>query len=130
MDDAKLGRAIRLHRHGALEQAVDCHRRALALTPESGGAHGILGQTLFRFGRFADAEASYRCALAVEDFSADLDAGPDALVDTAVLMMSLDLVITTDTALAHLAGALGHPTWILLKRHAEWRWLLDRADSP
>jgi len=68
--------------------------------------------------------------MAVADFSADLDVGPDAFVDTAALMMSLDLVITTDTAIAHLAGALGRPTWILLKRHAEWRWLLDRTDSP
>jgi tetratricopeptide (TPR) repeat protein len=66
----------------------------------------------------------------VQDFSDRLDIGTDAFLDTAALMMSLDLVITTDTAVAHLAGALGRPTWILLKRHSDWRWLLDRTDCP
>ncbi len=58
------------------------------------------------------------------------DAGPDAFIDTAALMASLDLVVTTDTAVAHLAGALGRPVWVLLQRHAEWRWMEDRPDSP
>ena len=60
----------------------------------------------------------------------DFDAGPDAFMDTAAVMMSLDLVISIDTGVAHLAGALGRPLWIMLKRVPEWRWLLDRADSP
>jgi ADP-heptose:LPS heptosyltransferase len=42
----------------------------------------------------------------------------------------LDLVITIDTSVAHLAGALGKPVWILLHHNADWRWLLDRDDSP
>jgi ADP-heptose:LPS heptosyltransferase len=46
------------------------------------------------------------------------------------MLMNLDLVITVDTAVAHLAGALGRPVWILLPYAAEWRWLLDRTDSP
>lgn len=50
--------------------------------------------------------------------------------DTADLMAGLDLVVTIDTAVAHLAGAMGVPTWILLKAAADWRWFLDRADSP
>ena len=45
-------------------------------------------------------------------------------------MASLDLVVTTDTAVAHLAGALGRPTWLLLKSQAEWRWLKQREDNP
>jgi hypothetical protein len=57
----------------------------------------------------------------------------DELIDfgeTAALISELDLVITVDTAVAHLAGALGKPVWILLPHVADWRWLLDRADSP
>lgn len=58
------------------------------------------------------------------------DAGPDAFLDTAAVMASLDLVITTDTAIAHLAGALGRPAWVALRRHPEWRWLSGRDDTP
>jgi ADP-heptose:LPS heptosyltransferase len=53
-----------------------------------------------------------------------------ALVDTAALMHHLDLVITSDTAIAHLAGALGRPVWVLLQIGCDWRWLTDRVDSP
>lgn len=57
----------------------------------------------------------------------------DALVDfsdTAALISSLDLVISVDTSIAHLAGALGRPVWILLPYLPDWRWLLDRDTSP
>lgn len=51
--------------------------------------------------------------------------------DTAALISQLDVVVTVDTAVAHLSGALGCPTWIMLQKYAvDWRWLLDRADSP
>jgi tetratricopeptide (TPR) repeat protein len=66
----------------------------------------------------------------VETLGEDFDAGPDAFVDTAAVMTHLDLVITCDTSLAHLAGALGAPVWVALKKVAEWRWLCERADSP
>jgi len=52
------------------------------------------------------------------------------LADTAGLIGQLDLVITVDTAVAHLAGALGKPVWLLLPYAPDYRWLLDRADSP
>jgi len=52
------------------------------------------------------------------------------LADTAAAIAKLDLVITVDTAVAHLAGALGKPVWILLAFSPDWRWLLDREDSP
>ncbi|MGB6348938.1 MAG: tetratricopeptide repeat protein [Pseudolabrys sp.] len=50
--------------------------------------------------------------------------------DTAALLSSLDLVISVDTSIAHLAGALGRPVWILLPYLPDWRWLLDRDTSP
>jgi len=50
--------------------------------------------------------------------------------DTAALCAALDLVITVDTSVAHLAGALGRPVWILSRHDGCWRWLLDRDDSP
>jgi Tfp pilus assembly protein PilF len=50
--------------------------------------------------------------------------------ETAALIENLDLVITVDTSMGHLAGALGKPAWILIPKAADWRWLLEREDSP
>ena len=69
-------------------------------------------------------------SLRVETLGADFDAGADAFVDTAAAMTCLDLVVTCDTSVAHLAGALAVPVWVALKSDAEWRWLTGRADSP
>ncbi|MDH5571342.1 MAG: tetratricopeptide repeat protein [Gammaproteobacteria bacterium] len=52
------------------------------------------------------------------------------LTDTAALIASLDLVISVDTCVAHLAGAMGCPVWILVPANPDWRWLLEREDSP
>jgi tetratricopeptide (TPR) repeat protein len=60
----------------------------------------------------------------------DVDTAHGAFMDTAAIMMNLDLVITSDTSIAHLAGALGVPVWVALPFMPEWRWLLDRSDSP
>lgn len=60
----------------------------------------------------------------------NLDQSSGAFMDTAAIMHHLDLVITTDTSIAHLAGALGRPTWLALGYIPDWRWLLHRADSP
>jgi ADP-heptose:LPS heptosyltransferase len=54
----------------------------------------------------------------------------DDFADTAAAIRQLDLVILTDTSVAHLAGALGGPVWNLLRHVAAWRWLVDREDTP
>jgi hypothetical protein len=59
-----------------------------------------------------------------------LDPGHADFADTAAIIERLCLVITVDTAVAHLAGALGRPVWTLLPFSPDWRWLLDREDSP
>jgi tetratricopeptide (TPR) repeat protein len=61
---------------------------------------------------------------------ADFDEGPDAFLDSAAVIKNCDLVITSDTSIAHLAGALDAPTWVGLSTTADWRWLRDRRDSP
>jgi hypothetical protein len=66
----------------------------------------------------------------IETLGDDFDSGPDAFIDTAAVMNNLDLIITGDTSIAHLAGALGRPTWLALKQVPDWRWMLDREDSP
>ena len=63
---------------------------------------------------------------ALTDFSAEWQ----SFDDTAALVANLDLVITVDTAVAHLAGAMGKPVWVLLPAGPDWRWLLGREDSP
>jgi Flp pilus assembly protein TadD len=60
----------------------------------------------------------------------DLSVHLDDLVDTAVVLKNLDLLITADTSVAHLAGALGVPTWLAIPAAADWRWLREREDSP
>lgn len=66
----------------------------------------------------------------ITDLGTTLDESTGAFVETAAVMKNLDLIITCDTAIGHLAGALGVPVWIMLPFAPEWRWLLDRADSP
>ncbi len=60
----------------------------------------------------------------------EIDTEHGAFMDTAAIMMNLDLVITSDTSVAHLAGALGVPVWVALPYVPDWRWLLERSDSP
>lgn len=60
----------------------------------------------------------------------NLESEGATIQDTAAILMNLDLLITVDTMTAHLAGALGRPVWVLLSFAPDWRWMLDRSDSP
>jgi hypothetical protein len=73
-----------------------------------------------------DDQATLRERSDIVDLTADLT----DFVETAALVCCLDLVITVDTSVAHLSAALGCPTWILLPYTPDYRWLLDRDDSP
>jgi tetratricopeptide (TPR) repeat protein len=64
--------------------------------------------------------------LALNDWTAELA----DFADTAALIAALDLVVSVDTVIAHLAGALGHPVWLLNRFDTDWRWLREREDSP
>ena len=84
-----------------------------------------------------DGECSLRTAttvgLARDDIpETTVDLGSDCadFADTAAAINAMDLVITVDTATAHLAGALGKPVWVMLGHHADWRYLASRDDSP
>ena len=64
--------------------------------------------------------------LNLTDWTADLH----DLADTAALVANLDLVITVDTSITHLAGAMATPVWTMLQYSPDWRWMLDRTDTP
>ncbi|MDZ4151643.1 hypothetical protein, partial [Methylicorpusculum sp.] len=66
----------------------------------------------------------------IHNFGTELDEAHGPFMDTAAIIKNLDLVISADTSIVHLAGSLGKPVWVLLPYSAEWRWLHERADSP
>jgi Flp pilus assembly protein TadD len=111
---------------GRRQQANDKNRSAalahLAPLFAIPGIHWISLQKELREG---DAELLARYPDVVEYREALQD-----FADTAALIEQLDLVVTVDTGVAHLAGAMGKPVWIMLTYGADWRWLLDREDSP
>jgi tetratricopeptide (TPR) repeat protein len=76
--------------------------------------------------QLTDQELPFR----VETLGSAFDAGHDAFIDTAAVIANLDLVVTCDTSIAHLAGALGKPVWVALKKVPDWRWMLEREDTP
>ena len=87
---------------------------------------GLIHVHSLQFGKDADQLSPWRdlCGIKewhqqVKDFS-----------DTAHLLRQMDLVISVDTAVAHLAGALNRPTWLLLPQNADFRWMKDKLDSP
>jgi hypothetical protein len=97
----------------------------LAALAPLGGIPGVKFYSLQKdeaAGELADAPPGLR----MDDWSGDLT----DFSQTAALIANLDLVITIDTAVAHLAGAMGKPTWVLLKHVPDFRWMLGRTDSP
>jgi hypothetical protein len=90
----------------------------------------IGGVRLISLQKNEGAEQRAAAPMAVEDLGPGFDAGRDSFVDTVAVMENLDLVITSDTSIAHVAGAHGRPVWVALRHVADWRWLQGRADSP
>lgn len=94
----------------------------------------FLGLTAVPGTRFVSLQKGPRvsemAAAACPALVADAGSRLDDFADTAAVIDELDLVITVDTAVAHLAGALGKPAWVVLPFAPDWRWMLDRADSP
>jgi Tfp pilus assembly protein PilF len=88
----------------------------------------IPGVTLYSL-QLGDAAAQLR-AFPRSQRPVDLTESIVDMADTAAIVSHLDLVISIDTAVAHLGGAMGKPVWILLPRMADWRWMLQREDSP
>jgi len=76
--------------------------------------------------QLADVDSHYT----IKQFGAEFDALNGRFMDTAAVIKNLDLIISVDTSIGHLAGGLGAQTWLLLPRVADWRWLLNRDDSP
>jgi tetratricopeptide (TPR) repeat protein len=66
----------------------------------------------------------------IMDLGDEIDTARGPFMDTAAIIKNLDLVITSDSVIAHLAGAVGTPVWLALPYFPDWRWLLDRSDSP
>jgi hypothetical protein len=77
-----------------------------------------------------DSDRAFLAQLDQRGVLRDVSARLTTFAETAALIARLDLVISVDTAVAHLAGALGKPVWIALPFMPDWRWQLDRSDSP
>jgi hypothetical protein len=89
----------------------------------------VEGVRLFSLQKSTTADPSPEVGFPLVDYGDELDRS-GAFLDTAALIKNLDLVITVDTSVAHLAGALGAPVWVALSARADWRWLHRREDSP
>ncbi len=81
-------------------------------------------------GHGTDQLLKWQGAKPIVQLGASVDKTSGAFMDTAAIMQHLDLVITSDTSIAHLAGGLGVPTYLALNYVPDWRWMLHRADSP
>jgi hypothetical protein len=116
------------HVHLRAERYLDaqlCCRQALEIDSGCASAQHLMGLVSLHAGQL-DLAVEWMIRAEIVDPTAHLT----DFVETAALISCLDLVITVDTSVAHLAGALGRPTWILLPYTPDYRWLLNREDSP
>jgi len=90
----------------------------------------IPGVSLYSFQKGHGQEQIKNVNFHITDFGHDLDEKHGGFMDTAAIMKNIDLVITADTSVAHLAGAMGVPVWVMLPFGPDWRWMLKRTDSP
>ena len=90
----------------------------------------VAGVQLINLQRGDGREQISETGIPVLDLGESVDMGRGSFVDTAAILQQLDLVVTSDTSIAHLAGALEVPVWVALPYSADWRWLLNRDDSP
>ncbi|MHB8898301.1 MAG: FkbM family methyltransferase [Thermoguttaceae bacterium] len=90
----------------------------------------VEGVTLISLQKGDGAEQLCGAGFPVVDWTHQMDDVCGPFTDTAAILSQLDLVIACDSAVAHLAGALGVPAWLALSATADWRWFLDREDSP
>lgn len=105
------------------------HNRSVKLT-EFAPLSRVPGVQFFSLQKGEGAQQHADCPFPITDFGEVLDKDHGAFMDTAAIMRNLDLVITVDTAIVHLAGAVGTATWLALSSRSDWRWLTGRADSP
>jgi tetratricopeptide (TPR) repeat protein len=110
---------------GRASPALTDRRRSLALVQFAGLAE-IAGVSFVSLQKGEAARQTPPPGLLLHDWTGELH----DLADTAALVAGLDLVISVDTAVAHLAGALGRPVWLLNRWDSDWRWLRGRDDSP
>ena len=104
---------------------VNDHNRSISLSQFSALANAE-NVICFSLQKGEAAEQISRLGTSVIDLTSEIK----DFADTAALIVNLDLIISVDTAVAHLAGALGKSVWVLLPFIPDWRWLLDREDSP
>lgn len=90
----------------------------------------VPGVTLISLQKGAPSEQLHQAGFGVLELTDPYETGAEEVSDTAALMQALDLIITSDTLTAHLAGALALPVWLMLAASADWRWLRHRQDSP
>jgi hypothetical protein len=128
------GLRVGLNWHGNPEAEKHSALQARSFPLSAAGAVArVAGVSLVSLqkGSGADQRGQVEFGAALTQLTDPLRLGPDEIADeTAAIIAGLDLVITADTALAHLAGALGVPVWVVLQAVPDWRWLTERDDSP
>ncbi len=130
-DRLRAYRGLKIGIHWRGSPASVAGRRSIPLA-EFEPLSRVPGTTLFSLQSDVqpDERAAYFQRFRIVELGDEVDRIHGPFMDTAAIMANLDLVITDDTSLAHLAGGMGVPVWLALKRRAAWIWLQDREDSP